>query len=71
MPEDCYFFVKMDEDIADDRRTMSVLCIPCQREHYPNVGWFWEGSVEGYGPWNYICCCCGKDVSKGEQGKHG
>jgi hypothetical protein len=67
MPADCYFFVKMDEQIPDDQRTISTICVPCQREHYPGTGWFWKGSTAGYGPWNYICCCCGKDVSKGDE----
>ncbi len=64
MPQDCYFFVDMDEAIDDSRRTLSVLCVSCRNAEHPDTGWFWEGSREGYGPWEYTCVHCGVDVSK-------
>jgi hypothetical protein len=69
MAEDCYFFVRMDDEIPDHDKKLSILCMPCRAQHYPNIGWFWKGSVDGYGPYKYICCECGKDVSKGDYGQ--
>lgn len=70
MAEDCYFFVDMDKDVPDEQRTMSVLCVPCHDQHYPQAGWFWPGSENGYGPWEYKCCVCGKNVNERKRPKH-
>lgn len=64
MAENCYFFVDMEQDVPDDQRCVSVLCVECRTQHYPNAGWFWEGSTQGYGRWAYNCYVCGKDVSQ-------
>lgn len=59
MSEDCYFFIDMDKDVPEEKRTISVLCVKCHKEHYtPDTGWFWPGSKEGYGPWEYKCSNC-------------
>ena len=60
--EDCYFFI--DGEKPEDQRAMSVLCVPCRNKVYPGIGWFWEGSKNGYGPWNYICSVCGKKLNE-------
>lgn len=62
--QDCYFFIDMDKDVSDAERTISILCCECREEHYPNIGWFWEGTKLGYGPWNYKCCKCGVNVAE-------
>lgn len=54
---DCYFFI--DVSVPEDDRTMSVLCIPCHDNKMPDTGWFYKGSVEGYGPYTYKCHICG------------
>ena len=58
--EDCFFFV--DYEVPEKERKMSVLCIPCHEEHMPDTGWFYEGSKDGYGPYDFKCCKCGKLV---------
>lgn len=57
--ESCYFFIDMtQEDIPDDQRKISVLCVDCRNKHWPDTGWFWDGE-QGYGPWDYKCSKCG------------
>jgi len=63
MADDCYFFIDMEQDVPEEKRTISVLCVEDRKQHYPNTGWFWEGSKLGYGPWAYKCQVCGRDVS--------
>lgn len=57
--EDCYLW--MDESILEEERTMNVLCQQCHLT-YPGLGWFWEGSKLGYGPFEFICNKCGHVV---------
>ena len=59
-PEDCYFFV--DPQIPLEDQCMSILCISCHDKDMPDTGWFYKGSEEGYGPFDYQCCKCGKCV---------
>lgn len=70
MPKDAFFFFDKDKlkDVPEEEHTLSILCVPCRDERYPGVGWFWEGSKDGYGPWKYICCQCGKDVNFDAEG---
>lgn len=65
MPQDCYFFfdAEKNKDIPEEQHRLSILCVPCRDQYNPGVGWFWNGSREGYGPWNYICCRCGINVN--------
>lgn len=60
MSEDCYFFI--DPTIPEDVRTMSVVCVECHDQYIPDTGWFYRGSQDGYGPYDYQCCKCGKLV---------
>lgn len=57
--EDCYLW--MDESIPEEERTMNVLCEQCHPK-YPGLGWFWEGSRLGYGPFEFVCNKCGHVV---------
>lgn len=63
---DCYFFIDMDSNVPEEERTISTLCVPCHEKDYPDTGWFYEGSKEGYGPFNYVCCRCGTYIHKAE-----
>ena len=61
---DCYFFV--DQSVPEEEQTMSVLCIECHDEKSPTIGWFYKGSTEGYGPFEYKCELCDKVIYKGD-----
>jgi hypothetical protein len=63
MSENCYFW--LDLEVPEAVRTMSIFCIQCHDEKYRNVGWLWEGSKKGYGPFDYKCTICGKMIHKG------
>ena len=56
--EDCYLW--MDEKVPEDQRTMNVLCLKCHKEN--PIGWLWEGSRLGYGPFDFVCNQCGHVV---------
>lgn len=64
---DCYFFV--DLNIPEEKRTMSILCIECHDKDMPDVGWFYEGSKEGYGPFEFKCCLCGEIIHEANKDK--
>lgn len=73
MSEDCYFYIDMTEqDVPEDERKVSPLCIRCREDKFPgqNMGWFWEGSTHGYGPWAYKCRICGHVIYDPNQEKH-
>ena len=57
--EDCFFFI--DHTVPEEERTMSVICVPCHEKHGPDAAMFWS-CKEGYGPFDYKCCKCGKLV---------
>lgn len=63
---DCYFFV--DQSVPEEDQTVSPLCVECHDSKMPEVGWFYKGSVEGYGPFEYKCRVCGKVIYAGEEG---
>jgi hypothetical protein len=54
--EDCFFYI--DESAPVENRTITVMCCKCRMNH-PDLGWFWEGSKLGYGPFNFVCKTCG------------
>ena len=54
--ENCYLW--FDPEVPEDQRTMNVHCEQCHIKH-PDLGWFWEGSRLGYGPFDFICNECG------------
>lgn len=58
--QDCYLWI--DESAPEDERTVNVLCMGCSKK-FPGLGWFWEGSRLGYGPFDFICNKCGHIVS--------
>lgn len=62
--EDCYFYI--DQNIPEDERPISVLCKQCYEKN--KVGWFWEGSKIGYGPYDINCSKCNKQIYKIERG---
>ena len=66
---DCYFMIDSNPDIPEELRTMMVLCIECRELHEPESGWFYRGSEEGYGPFDYVCDKCGKMLHKHEDEK--
>ncbi len=58
---DCYFFVDMDMEVVNEEdRIIRCLCVECHDQHYPDSGWYYEGSEQGYGPYNYLCHSCRK-----------
>lgn len=64
MPKDCYFFVDSDPNVPENEKIMKVLCVECKDQHMPDTGWFYPGSKEGYGPYDYQCCKCGNFLHK-------
>jgi hypothetical protein len=60
--EDCYFFIDANENIPELEKTVSTLCVECHDKYYPEIGWFWKGSQEGYGPFTYSCFKCQKII---------
>lgn len=67
MKEDCYLWA--DEKLPEEQRTINVVCMECHKKN-PTLGWFWEGSRLGYGPFDFICACGHKvhsalDLEKG------
>lgn len=60
MDLNCYCLVDPRPETTDEDRKIVHLCVECRNEHYPDHGWFWEGSKEGYGPWEFKCFLCGK-----------
>lgn len=65
--EDCYFFIDPDPSIPEEKRTLSILCVECHDRDMPDTGWFYRGSTEGYGPWDYECCKCGKLIHQAKK----
>lgn len=61
---DCYFFV--DQEVPEKDQKMLVMHVECRNTHKPNQGWFYQGSVEGYGPFDFRCCICNELVHKAE-----
>lgn len=66
MSKNCYFIVKQDQDQAEK---ICALCIECKENYYPDEGWFWEGTKNGYGPWLYQCCNCSQVIHNPELGE--
>lgn len=62
--EDCFFFI--DYMVPEKDRTMSIVCVECHDKYMPDVGMFWDAK-EGYGPFDYKCCKCGKFVHEKDE----
>lgn len=67
MSEDCYIFVDPDPNVREEDRTMKFICVECRDEHMPDTGSYYPGSREGYGPFNFICCKCGKFIHRADE----
>ena len=65
MDQDCYFYT--EEELPPDQQLIRVLCMGCHEKN-PDLGWFWQGSKLGYGPFLFACNKCGHVVyqPKGE-----
>lgn len=59
MDKDCFYIV----EILEDEQYIRAICTECRELHYPQNGWFWEGSKRGYGQWNVTCNHCKKQIS--------
>jgi hypothetical protein len=57
--ENCYFW--LDEK---NNKQLTIICEKCH-EKKP-VGWYWEGSRLGYGPFNFVCDICEHIIYKPE-----
>jgi len=55
--ENCYFWIK--DEVSEPNPVINVLCVQCRDKNHPKLGWFWEGSKLGYGPFDFICGDCG------------
>jgi hypothetical protein len=65
--QDCYFLEDPDPDVPEEKRHMIVLCMSCREKHFPDQGWFYQGSKDGYGPFDFICDRCGEVIHKHEE----
>jgi len=63
--ENCWFWI--DKDLPEDQQKINVLCQTCHETKFQDLGWFWEGSRLGYGPFDFICEKCGHIISKAEK----
>ena len=63
-PIDCYFFIDQNKPVEEQH----ILCLheSCRNEYYPGVGWFYKGSKEGYGPWDFVCHHCKQIIHKAQ-----
>lgn len=62
--ENCYIWV--DSEVPEDDRRMNFLCENCHIKE-PDLGWFWEGSRLGYGPYDFICDKCGHVINEAKK----
>lgn len=60
--ENCYFWI--DNSIPEDERVFNIYCEGCRNKNPDKNCWFWEGSIKGYGPYDYVCDECGKVIHK-------
>jgi hypothetical protein len=56
--EDCYFYTTR----RDKQTFVDCLCVECHQTKFPELGWFWQGSVQGYGPFLFKCSKCEKVI---------
>lgn len=54
--EDCYIFIETEKDT--NKEAIRILCVDCHAKLEKKIGWFYEGSLKGYGPWPFICGKC-------------
>lgn len=59
MPDlDSYILIEKEEDVEK----MIPVCIECKDIHYPDSGWFYRGSEEGYSDYLWKCYKCEKVI---------
>lgn len=63
--KDCYFYFENAVPKEDD--CLKIMCIKCHDKTKDSRGWFWQGSVKGYGPYDFICDTCGYAIHKHNQ----
>lgn len=61
---DCYLFVNQENPQGP---CVTVLCVECREEKYPDTGSFYEGSKEGYSDYDWKCSECDKFIHKIEE----
>ena len=54
---DCFFYAE------EPSQKIRVMCVGCKKD-FPDLGWFWEGSRLGYGPFVFACSKCGTVISE-------
>jgi len=54
-PKNCYFYV---EGETEESKMIRAMCVECRTQKYPDTGWFYDGSKQGYGPFDYKCAKC-------------
>lgn len=63
---DCFLFI--DNEIPEDQRRIVVFCVECHNEKFPELGVFYNGSVEGYSNFDWKCSVCNKIIHKAANG---
>lgn len=56
--EDCFFYIEGD---CEETKRMRVMCVGCSSAN-PGLGWFYNASKDGYGPFKYVCSKCDKVI---------
>jgi len=59
---DCYFYFENEQPSDDDH--IKIMCMECRTKCQSDIGWFWQGSIKGYAPYDFICDTCGFAVHK-------
>ena len=67
MSKDCYFLVDPDPNVPEKEKTIKAMCVECRDKHMPDAGWFYPGSKEGFGPYDYKCYKCEEFIHKDEE----
>lgn len=62
MSENCYFYI--DQNLPEEQKAVEAMCCKCHEmpENSALGGWFWPGSVKGYGPYDIVCNLCGHKI---------
>lgn len=63
--EDCYFIVDMED--TEENQKIQIFCVDCYQKSNNKNGWYWDGSVRGYGPYLFKCQLCEKILYKPEE----
>lgn len=61
--KNCYFYTHKD---GNDLK-VAALCTKCHDERFPDLGWFWNGYLRGYGPYLFACAKCGDVIYRPEE----